>query len=146
MTSIAWINAPERPRSRVLVVDDNIDAVHSMTVLMKMMGHEVEFAINGLAALDIAKAFKPDVILLDIGLPDFGGDKIAKQLKYEPGFERTRIIAITGLPIGEVRERALEAGCEAVYAKPLAPTALEELLEKSPERGASRRSSSLPSS
>ena len=97
---------------------------------MKMMGHEVEFAINGLAALDIAKAFKPDVILLDVGLPDFGGDKIAKQLKYEPGFERTRIIAITGLPIGEVRERALEAGCEAVYAKPLAPTALEELLEK----------------
>lgn len=145
MTSIAWINAPERPRSRVLVVDDNIDAVHSMAVLMKMMGHEVEFAINGLAALDIAKAFKPDVILLDVGLPDFGGDKIAKQLKYEPGFERTRIIAITGLPIGEVRERALEAGCEAVYAKPLAPTALEELLEKTPEHAASRRSSSPPS-
>jgi len=145
MTSIAWINAPERPRSRVLVVDDNIDAVHSMAVLMKMMGHEVEFAINGLAALDIAKAFKPDVILLDIGLPDFGGDKIARQLKYEPGFERTRIIAITGLPIGEVRERASEAGCEAVYAKPLAPTALEELLEKPSERAASRRSSS-PSS
>jgi len=118
------------------VVDDNIDAVHSMAVLMKMMGHEVEFAINGLAALDIAKAFKPDVILLDMGLPDFGGDKIAKQLKYEPGFERTRIIAITGLPLSDVRERALQAGCEAVYAKPLAPSALEELLEQSSQRAA----------
>jgi len=143
MSNIAWITTPERPRSRVLVVDDNIDAVHSMAVLMKMMGHEVEFAINGLAALDIAKAFKPDVILLDIGLPDFGGDQIARQLKYEPGFERTRIIAITGLPISEVRERALQAGCEAVYAKPLAPAALEDLLEKSSERVASGGSSSL---
>jgi len=136
MANIAWINSAERPRTRVLVVDDNIDAVHSMAVLMKMMGHEVEFAINGLAALDIAKAFKPDVILLDIGLPDFGGDKIAKQLKYEPGFERTRIIAITGLPLSDVRERALQAGCEAVYAKPLAPSALEELLEQSSQRAA----------
>jgi len=136
MANIARINAAERPRTRVLVVDDNIDAVHSMAVLMKMMGHEVQFAINGLAALDIAKAFKPDVILLDIGLPDFGGDKIAKQLKYEPGFERTRIIAITGLPISDVRERALQAGCEAVYAKPLAPSALEELLEQSSQRAA----------
>src|SRR3954463_3605711 len=145
MTGIAWMNAPERPRRRVLVVDDNVDAVHSMAVLMKMMGHEVQFAINGLAALDIAKAFRPDVILLDIGLPDFGGDNIARQLKYEPGFERTRIIAITGLPISEVRERALQAGCEAVYAKPLAPAALEDLLENSSERAASRRSSSGPS-
>jgi len=136
MANIARINAAERPRTRVLVVDDNIDAVHSMAVLMKMMGHEVEFAINGLAALDIAKAFKPDVILLDMGLPDFGGDKIAKQLKYEPGFERTRIIAITGLPLSDVRERALQAGCEAVYAKPLAPSALEELLEQSSQRAA----------
>src|SRR3954462_8117323 len=145
MANIAWINSAERPRTRVLVVDDNIDAVHSMAVLMKMMGHEVEFAINGLAALDIAKAFQPDVSLLDIGLPDFAGDNIARQLKYEPGFERTRIIAITGLPISEVRERALQAGLEAVYAKPLAPTALEDLLEKSSQGVASRRSSSPPS-
>src|SRR3954453_7441498 len=112
---------------------------------MKMMGHDVQFAINGLAALAIAKAFQPDVILLDIGLPDFGGDNIARQLKYAPGFERTRIIAITGLRISEVRERALQAGCEAVYAKPLAPTALEDLLEKSSEGMASPRSSSARS-
>lgn len=136
MPSPAWRNPGERPRSRILVVDDNIDAAHSMTVLMKMMGHEVKFAINGLGALDTARAFKPDVIFLDIRLPDFAGDQIAKQLKYEPGFERTRIIAITGLPVNDVRERALQAGCEAVYAKPLAPSALEELLEKPSQRAA----------
>lgn len=125
-------------RCRVLLVEDNLDAVHSMAVLIRMMGHEVEFAINGFAALDIAKTFKPDVVFLDIGLPDFRGDKIALQLKYEPGFEGTRMIAITGLPISDVRERALQAGCEAVYAKPLAPTMLEDLLEKFSRRAASR--------
>jgi CheY-like chemotaxis protein len=114
----------------VLVVDDNLDAVHSMALLLKMMGHEVQFAINGFAALDVARSFRPDLILLDIGLPDFKGDVIARQLKYEPGLEHTRIIAITGLPVSEVRAVALEAGCEAVYAKPLAPAVVEELVAK----------------
>jgi two-component system CheB/CheR fusion protein len=122
-----------QPNCRVLVVEDNLDSVHSMAALIKMMGHEVEFAINGFAAMDIARRFKPDFILLDIGLPDFQGDKIARQLKYEPGLERTRMIAITGLPLAQVKARALEAGCEAVYAKPIAPTLLEELLAK-PQR------------
>jgi two-component system, chemotaxis family, CheB/CheR fusion protein len=129
--TVVSLKPDAQPRRRVLVVEDNLDSVHSMATLLKMMGHEVEFAINGFAAMDIARKFKPDFILLDIGLPDFTGDKIARQLKYEPGLESTRIIAITGLPLDEVRPRALEAGCEAVHAKPLAPTVLEELLAKS---------------
>jgi len=128
---IVPIKPDAQPKRRVLVVEDNIDGMRSMVMLIKMMGHDVEFAINGFAALDIAKTFKPDVIFLDIGLPDFTGDKIAKQLKFEPGFERTRIIAVTGLPLNQIKERALQAGCEAVYAKPLAPATLEELLEPS---------------
>ena len=119
-----------QPRRKVLVVEDNLDSVHSMATLLRMMGHEVEFAINGFAALDIARKFRPHLILLDIGLPDFGGDQIARQLKYEPGLEGTRVIAITGLPLDDVRARALEAGCEDVYAKPMAPTLLEELLAR----------------
>jgi two-component system CheB/CheR fusion protein len=118
---------PEIKR-RVLVVDDNLDSVQSMAALLKMMGHEVEFAINGLAALTLAKVFRPDFILLDIALPDFRGEKIARQLKDEPGLENTRIIAVTGLPVDEVRESAFEAGCEAVHAKPLDLAVLDELL------------------
>jgi CheY-like chemotaxis protein len=114
---------------RVLVVEDNLDAVHSMAVLIKMMGHECQFAINGFAALKIAREFLPEIILLDIGLPDFKGYEIAKQLKYEPGLERTRIIAITALP-EYTRERAKEAGCDEFYRKPLDPKLLEELLAK----------------
>jgi len=127
---IVPIKPDAQPKRRVLVVEDNIDSMRSMVMLIKMMGHDVEFAINGFAALDIAKTFKPEVVLLDIGLPDFTGDKIARQIKYEPGLERTRIIAVTGLPLSQIQERALQAGCEAVYAKPLAPTTLEELLDK----------------
>jgi CheY-like chemotaxis protein len=114
----------------VLVVDDNLDAVHMMAALLRLMGHEVDFAINGFAAIDVARKFKPDVILLDIGLPDFKGDKIATQLRFEPGLEKTRIIAITGQRLDQVEGRALAAGCEAVYAKPIAPETLESLLAK----------------
>jgi CheY-like chemotaxis protein len=116
-------------KRRVLVVEDNLDTVHSMAMLIKMMGHECEFAINGFAALDAARKFRPDVVLLDIGLPDFKGYEIARQLKYEPGLERTRIIAITALPDAD-RQRALEAGCDEFYRKPLDPALVEQLLAK----------------
>ena len=55
----------------MLVVDDDLDAVHSMVMLLKSMGHEVQFAINGFAAIEVARKFRPDLTLLDIGLPDF---------------------------------------------------------------------------
>ena len=122
---------PARPPQgrRVLVVDDNLDAVHSMAILIKMMGHECQFAINGLAALQIAREFRPDVILLDIGLPDFMGYEIAKQLKWEPGLELTRIIAVTALPQAD-SDLAIESGCDEFYRKPLDPLLLEALLAK----------------
>ena len=119
-----------QPRRRVLVVEDNLDSVHMTATLVRMMGHEVDFAINGFAALEAARKFKPDIILLDIGLPDFDGDKIASQLKFEPDLKNTRIIAVTGRPLAEMEERARKAGIEAVYAKPIAPALLEELLGK----------------
>jgi CheY-like chemotaxis protein len=119
-----------RTRRRVLVVEDDLDSVHSMAVLIKAMGHECQFAINGLAAIEAARTFRPDIVLLDIGLPDFMGDEIARQLKWEPGLEMTRIIAITGLPIDDVGQRARDAGCEEIFAKPLDPAVLEQLLAK----------------
>lgn len=119
---------PEASR-RVLVVEDNLDAVHSLAMLIRMMGHECQFAINGFAALQIAREFRPDVILLDIGLPDFKGYDIAKQLKWEPGLENVRIIALTALPEAD-RDRAIAAGCDEFYRKPLDPVLLEELLKK----------------
>jgi CheY-like chemotaxis protein len=128
MATIHTLKTQQDAKRRVLVVEDNLDSVHSMATLLKMMGHQVEFAINGFAALDVARRFRPEVVLLDIGLPDFKGYDIARQLKWEPGFERTRLIALTGRPMDEVRQKALDAGCEQVFAKPIDPTVLEELL------------------
>src|SRR5687767_9838907 len=97
MATIRTLRSGEDVRRRVLVVEDNLDAVHSMAMLIKMMGHECQFAINGFAALDIARTFRPEIILLDIALPDFEGYDIARQLRWEPGLEGCRIIAITAL-------------------------------------------------
>src|SRR6185436_1196860 len=112
-------------RRRVLVVEDDLDSVHSMTMLIRMMGHEVEFAINGFAAIDVARKYRPDIVIVDIGLPDFKGDHLARQLKYEPGLEKTRIIAISGLPQENLEARARESGCAEFYRKPIDPTKLE---------------------
>lgn len=115
-------------RRRVLVIEDNLDSVHTMASLVKMMGHEVEFAINGFAALDIARRFRPDVVLLDIGLPDFNGCQIVQQLKWEPGFERTRFIAVSALPAQQYRNAALAAGCTDFFPKPIDPKVVEDIL------------------
>src|SRR4051812_47156730 len=97
------------PKRRVLVVDDNLDAVHMMAMLLKAMGHEVRFAINGFAAIDEARRFKPEVILLDINLPDVKGHVIARQLRHEPGLHKTRIVAVSGLAdTGGLRQRVIE--------------------------------------
>jgi CheY-like chemotaxis protein len=130
MSNITKLRPLDRQMSRrVLVVEDNLDGVHSMAVLIKIMGHECQFAINGFAALKIAAEFRPEIILLDIGLPYFNGHDLAKQLRYEPGLEQCRIIAITALPEYD-RQRAIDAGCDEFYRKPLDPRLLEELLAK----------------
>ena len=115
-------------KRRVLVVEGDLDSVHSMVALIRMMGHEVQFAINGFVAIDVARMHRPNIIILDIGLPDLQGDQLARRLRYEPGVENARIIAISGLPQANLEERALKAGCAEFYRKPIDPAKLEELL------------------
>jgi len=128
MATLHEINPAAPVRRRVLVVEDNLDSVHSMAILVRMMGHEVQFAINGFAALAVAREFRPDIVLLDLGLPDFNGCEIARQLRYEEALRHTRFIAISALPAQQYRELALKAGCDDFYAKPIDPRALERLL------------------
>jgi CheY-like chemotaxis protein len=115
-------------KRRVLVVDDDLDTVHSMAMLLRDSGHDVQFAINGFAALQIAREFRPQVIILDIRLPDFRGDDIARQLKWEPGLEGVRMIAISGEGGDEIRQRALAAGFEELHVKPVHPDVLESIV------------------
>jgi CheY-like chemotaxis protein len=128
MGTVHPLNPGDSARRRVLVVEDDLDSVHSMVQLIKMMGHDVQFAINGFAAIDVARRFKPDIVILDIGLPDLEGDGIARQLRFEPGLEGVRMIAISGLPKENLEKRALDAGCSEFYRKPIDPGRLEQLL------------------
>src|SRR5262245_30220701 len=94
-----------------------------------MMGHKCRCAVNGLVPLKSAPQFRTEIILLDIGLPEYKGYDIAKQLRYTPGLEHTRIIAMTALP-EHTMQHALDAGCDEFYRKPMDPRLLEELLAK----------------
>ena len=105
-------------RLRILVVDDSVDTAQSLTYLLRDDGHITEYAINGMAALDLAKRTRPELIFLDIGLPDYDGLKLARDIKKTPGLERTHIVAITGR-ISDDEQRALEAGCDLFLSKPL---------------------------
>src|SRR3954452_4787027 len=98
MATVTNIRPASTPKRRVLIGEDHLKSVHSMTALIRMMGHEVQFAINGIAALDVAQKYRPDIIILDLGLPDFRAARLATQLQHEPALEHTRIIAISGLP------------------------------------------------
>jgi signal transduction histidine kinase/ActR/RegA family two-component response regulator len=116
---------------RVLLVDDNVDTVHSMTRLLKMRGHDVATATDGLEALKVAREFLPDFILLDIGLPSMDGYSLARRLRAE-GFTDTPIVAVSGYAQQSDRNRSREAGFNHHFAKPIDFEALAELILEEP--------------
>ncbi|HEY5897562.1 MAG TPA: response regulator [Burkholderiales bacterium] len=113
-------------KPRVLVIEDNLDHAITTVLLLRDLGHEVECALNGGSGLAAARTFRPDVVLLDVGLPDELGWDVARLLKRE--HPRLRIFAVTGRSAEEDRRRSLEAGCEAHLVKPVDAAAYEALL------------------
>ncbi len=108
----------------MLVVEDNLDTVHSLVMLLRQDGHKVDFAINGYAALSVARRFRPDVVLLDLGLPGLDGYDVCSRLKSEAGFENTRFVAVTAYAHDEHRVRSRAAGCDLHVTKPYDPQRL----------------------
>jgi PAS domain S-box-containing protein len=109
---------PAETRRRVLVVDDNIDSAESMSALLEMQGHEVHAVYDGPSALTAAGTFRPDVVLLDLGLPGMSGLEVCRALRAQ-GFAGTRIVAMTGYGTGKDRLRTEEAGFDAHLVKPV---------------------------
>jgi two-component system CheB/CheR fusion protein len=123
--------ADSRPRPtprRVLVVDDNEDAAESLAILLRIEGHEVRTAHDGLAALDVARAFQPEVILLDIGLPRVSGYEVARRFRAEEGVTKALLIAVSGYGQAEDRRQSREAGFDAHLTKPADPAVLYALV------------------
>lgn len=113
---------------RVLVIDDNQDVAESIAILLQIFGHQVEIAADAPQGLNIAQRFKPDVVLLDIGLPGMDGYELAKQLRMLfPGRE-VLLIALSGYGRSEDIARASAAGIDHYLVKPADPTRLRELI------------------
>jgi len=110
----------------VLIVDDNRDAADSLALLLRLEGHQVVSAETGRAALEIARMLKPDLILLDIGLPDLDGYEVARRLR-QAGCS-ARLAALTGYGQPEDRARACEAGFDDHLVKPIDPSVLDLML------------------
>jgi PAS domain S-box-containing protein len=113
---------------RILVVDDNRDAAASLAMMLKIMGHEVRTAHDGLAGVEAAAASRPDVILLDIGMPKLNGYDACRRIRAEPWGQDVFIVAVTGWGQDEDKRRSLEAGFDHHLTKPVEPADLERVL------------------
>jgi len=122
----------ERPRPRelkVLVVDDNQDAANALRLLLEGDGHEVKTASDGVAGLALAREYKPDYLLLDIGLPRLSGYDVAASLRADPAMKPTILVAITGYGQVHDRVRTAAAGFDHHLTKPVEFSVLQRLLQ-----------------
>jgi CheY-like chemotaxis protein/two-component sensor histidine kinase len=119
---------PSGPRCRILVVDDNRDSADSLAILLDLMGNEVATAYDGLEAIAVAESFRPDTILLDIGLPRLNGYETARRIREQPWSKGVVLIALTGWGQEEDRRRSREAGFDQHLVKPIDPAMLRALL------------------
>jgi CheY-like chemotaxis protein len=126
--SRAGAQSPAGTRRRILVVDDNRDAVDSLALMFQLRGHDIEIAHDGLEAVQAAATFRPDVVLLDIGLPRMNGYEAARHIREQPWGKSMVLIALTGWGQEEDKRRALEAGFNHHLTKPVEAAALEDLL------------------
>ena len=117
---------------RILIVDDNRDAAASLAMLLQLSGAQTETAYDGLAAIEAAARFGPDVILLDIGLPGLDGYEVAQRIRAEPWGGTVMLIALTGWGQAEDRERSKSAGFDVHLVKPVDHLALVKLIASRP--------------
>jgi CheY-like chemotaxis protein len=124
------VSSPKRRQTvrRVLIVDDNQDSTESLARLLKLTGHEVETALDGMSALRTARSYEPEIVFLDIGLPETDGYEIARRLREDESLSKMTLIAMTGYGQEEDRRKALEAGFDGHMVKPADPADVEKLL------------------
>jgi len=113
---------------RILVADDDQDSAESLAMLFQMMGHDVRSALNGLEAVDVAANFRPDLIVLDIGMPGLDGYEVCRRIRQQPWAQAVVIAALTGWTRDEDKDRSQEAGFDHYLVKPIDPQALTDLV------------------
>jgi PAS domain S-box-containing protein len=123
--------APARAQRRILLIDDNVDFVEALRLLLEGLGHEAQAIFDGPSGVTAALAFRPDVVFLDIGLPDVSGYEMVGRLRRVAGCETIPIIAISGYARAADRALALEAGFTDHLAKPIDLTRIEKAISDS---------------
>jgi len=113
---------------RILVADDNADSASSMALLLEILGNEVRTAFDGLDAVEVAAAFRPDVILMDIGMPRLDGYDACRRIREQPWGQDIVLIALTGWGQDEDMRKSRDAGFNHHLVKPVEPAMLEKLL------------------
>jgi signal transduction histidine kinase len=126
------VAATPRVRRRILVADDNSDALESLAILLELGGHEVFSAANGALALESAERHLPEVALLDIGMPKLDGYEVARRIRAQPWGRGITLVALTGWGQDSDRRRSGEAGFDSHLVKPLDLDKLTELLGRLP--------------
>jgi PAS domain S-box-containing protein len=129
----ALASAARQAAKRILIVDDNVDAAHTLDAFLKELGHETHVVYDGAAAIAAFEAFKPQIVLLDIGLPGLSGYEVARQLRARQP-KGVKIVAVTGWGSAEDRRQSAEAGFDLHVVKPLDEHALQTALQL-PENG-----------
>jgi signal transduction histidine kinase/ActR/RegA family two-component response regulator len=129
-SNVATIPAAGEAQVRVLVVDDNKDSAESLGMLLEMLGNHVSSAYDGEQALEMAMELKPDIVLLDIGLPKLNGYDVARRIRIEPWGSKSILVAITGW--GQTEDKALsrDAGFDYHLVKPVDPDTLQKIIQK----------------
>jgi CheY-like chemotaxis protein len=113
---------------RVLVVDDNVDTVESLAMLMNALGHDVQKAYDGSAALEAALQYRPHIMLLDIGLPGLDGYQVAARIREQAVLQDVVLVALTGYGHESTRRRSLGAGFDHHLTKPADIENLKQIL------------------
>jgi len=117
---------------RVLIIEDNDDVRHTLRSMLELWGHEVREASDGARGLETAREFRPDVALIDVGLPGIDGHEVARRLRTAEPSRGPRLIALTGFGLPKDAERAREAGFDAHLVKPVHPDRLAAMLATRP--------------
>ena len=117
-----------RRTMKILVVDDNRDAATSLSTLLGLMGHDVRIAHDGESALEIADRFRPQLVLLDLGMPGVDGYEACRRIRKRGWGEAVTLIAVTGWGQDDDRRKSTAAGFDGHFVKPLSPETLEQLL------------------
>jgi two-component system CheB/CheR fusion protein len=128
------LTGPSAGPLRVLIIEDNADAAESLALLLALDGHQARVASTGREACRMAASFAPQLVLLDLLLPDIDGYEVARRLRALPATANTMLVAMTGYGDIDAQELAAAAGCDGHFLKPFEPDQLARLAERALER------------